>query len=179
MKLNDIFGDDWFDTPRRKVVEVLKPQSKPYILDLYRGFALDLDSVERRGDSIILSPSKSEQGLIWFTHKFINVNSSPDSSYPSYIDYAINQAKKHNREDVYLLKYPLKCTKHTQTKVYDDGSTYDDIPSDIIDKTNPYENCRFHMGIELPRGWVFTYKNEKFIGCSIDLKIEESMLSKL
>ena len=180
MKLNDIFGDDWLiDKPKRKVVERRPPDSKPITIDLYRGFVLDLDKAQREDGKIVLSPKKSEQGLMWFTHKYVSVNVAGGGSSPDYIEYAISSAKKHDQGDQYLLTYPLKCIKHFQTKVYDDGSTYDVIPDEILDKTIPTENCRFHMGIELPQGWVFTYKYEKFIGCGIDILIDESMLTKL
>lgn len=170
MKLNDIFGDDWRDQPRPKLVEKRPPESKPMVLDLYRGFALDLDKVKRDKGQIILSPSKSEQGMIWFTHKLVNLHTN-------YKEYAMSHASKW--DNGYLLTYPLRCIKHFQTKVYDDGSTYDAIPDNILDQTIPTDNSSFHMGIELPQGWLFSYKHEKFIGCTKEIQISENMLSKL
>jgi hypothetical protein len=170
MKLNDIFGDDRLDQPRPKLVEKRPPESKTITLDLYRGFSLDLDKVKRNKGQIILSPSKSEQGMIWFTHKFVNLQTN-------YKEYAISHAGKW--DNGYLLTYPLQCTKHYQTKVYSDGSTYDYIPDNILDLTIPTENSSFHMGIELPQGWLFSYKHEKFIGCTKEIQISDNMLTKV
>lgn len=157
----DMFGDGWKNRP--KVLRRDPPQAVPYTLTLYRGFNVDLDALEREGEYLVLSPKRSEQGLIWFTHNFIR-------GYDP-IEYVKGRGE-------YILTYPLKCKRHIQVIHYDDGSTVDMIPQETMDKTNPYENCPFHMGIELPKGWVFSYKMEKFVGCSNKLRITRDMLHK-
>ena len=157
-----MFGD-LFNTPPRKVVEKQPPTTIPYELELYRGFEANIDDIHRQDDKLILSPAKSEQGLLWFTHKLISVYDPKD-----YVKGRGN----------YLLTSPLKCVKHIQRKIYADGSHYDTIPPEILDMTDPTSNSRFHMGVEVPEGWVFSYKTEKFIGCSIDLAVTTDMISK-
>lgn len=78
----------------------------------------------------------------------------------------------------FLLTYPLDCVKHIERRIYDDGSHYDGIPDEILDLTDPTTNSKFHMGIELPDGWVFSYKFEKFIGCSTELHVSKEMITK-
>tara|TARA_R110000751_G_scaffold132023_3_gene234443 strand:- start:231 stop:737 length:507 start_codon:yes stop_codon:yes gene_type:complete len=168
MKLDDIFRD--FDRPKNKLVEKLPPESKTVTLMLYRGFNLDFGGVKRENDKIKLSPTKSEQGMMWFSHSLVRLNTP-------YKEYALSHASKW--DNGYLLTYPLKCTKHYQTKVYSDGTTYDAIPDEILDMTNPTEDCNLHMGIELPNGWVFSYKHEKFIGCTKYLYVDSDMLTKI
>jgi len=156
----DLFAD--FDISHRKIVEVQQPTAVPYKLKLYRGFDANLDDIHRHKNHFILSPEKSEQGLLWFTHKLI-------SNYDA-LEYAKNKGN-------YLLTYPLDCVRHTQRKIYDDGSYRDEIPQKIQDATDPTSNSQFHMGIELPSGWIFSYKTEKFIGCSKELLITSGMLT--
>jgi hypothetical protein len=122
-----------------------------------------MDEIERRDGMMVLSPHKSEQGLIWFTHKLIN-------GYDP-IEYVTGRGK-------YLLTYPLDCVRHIQRKVFDDGSHYDAIPQEILDATDPTSNSRFYMGVELPEGWVFSYKMEKFIGCGIELLVSPDMVTQ-
>lgn len=158
--------DDYkiFDNQKKK--KVLKKETnlnRNIVLDLYRGFDANLNDIKRKGDKLILSPDKSEQGLIWFTHILIG--------YYDPIDYA----RSHGE---WLLTYPLKCLKHYDRVWYDDGSIEDSIPKIILDKTDPLNNCKFHMGIELPDGWVFSYKTEKFIGCTEELLVDENMITK-
>jgi hypothetical protein len=154
-----------FDEPARKVVRRDLPQSEPFQLTLYRGFSGNLDEVHRdSAGRLILSPRKSEQGMIWFTHQFIR-------GYDP-----IEYAKSHGD---YLLIYPLSVIRHFITIHYDDGSTYRDIPPEILERSIPTENCRFHAGIELPEGWVFSYKHEKFIGCTMELPVTEDMIQEV
>jgi len=155
----DMFGVDK-NKPRPKELRQDPPKVIPYTLTLYRGSRHEL---QQEGDRLILDPNKGEQGLIWFTHQFI--------SYYNPIQYAATHGD-------YFITYPLKCKKHIQRTHYDDGTHYDNIPQEIIDKTNPYENCRFYAGLELPEGWVFAYKTEKFIGCSKKLLITRDMIQK-
>ena len=156
----DFFGSD--NTPRKKVVERQLPTTIEYNLDLYRGFDMNIDEIERRGGRLVLSPAKSEQGLIWFTHQLINGYNA--------LEYVSGRGE-------FLLTYPLKCVRHIQRKIYDDGSHYDETPKKILDATDPTSNSQLYMGIELPKGWVFSYKMEKFIGCEIELLVSPEMIS--
>ena len=157
----DLFGDD--DTPRWKVVERQPPTTIPYRLELYRGFDMNMNEVERRNGKLVFSPVKGEQELIWFTHKLIN-NYNP-------VEYASSRGE-------FLLTYQLDCVRHIERKFYDDGSYYDAIPDEILNQTNPTSDSRLHMGIELPEGWVFSYKTEKFIGCGVELLVSPEMITK-
>lgn len=158
LDFDDLFGADE-DRPR--IVAIDQPRQKDHVLELYRGFDVNVDELERRGEFYILSPKRSEQGLIWFTHNLIR-GYNP-------IDYVRGRGS-------HILTYPLRCVKHAQTVHWSDGTTSNKIPQEILDMTEPTENCRFHMGIELPAGWVFSYKHEKFVGCSVELKILPNML---
>lgn len=111
----DMFGKR--DKPS-KVIKVDPPAKKEITLDLYRGFDADIDSLEKQGDAYILSPHKSEQGAIWFSQW-------------------LRDAKGRGE---WILKYQLKAIKHYQRKHTDDGSYFDDIPQEILDKETPMEN---------------------------------------
>jgi len=154
-----LFGSD---QPRPKIVSISKPRQKEYTLQLYRGFDVNIDNLKKRGKYLILSPEKSEQGLIWFTHNLIR-------GYDP-VEYVQGRGS-------HVLTYPLECIRHLQDVLWSDGSTSTKIPDDIRELTDPSQNCRFHMGIELPQGWVFSYKYEKFVGCSVELQITTDMLS--
>lgn len=141
------------------------PTWEPYTLKLYRGFNGNLDEIHRdSGGQLILSPRKSEQNMIWFTHEFIR-GYNP-----------IAYAKSHGR---YLLTYPLEVKRYFYKVHYEDGSSYEFVPAEFMELTNPTENCRFHAGIELPEGWVFTYKHEKFIGCTKELLVSRDMIQEV
>ena len=164
-KLSSLYDDFEDRTGRRKIIRIEEATSRSMTLELYRGFDADLDDIARTEDGKFeLSPARSEQGLLWFTHKMI-------SGYDP-IEYA------RSRGD-WLLTYPLICTRHYQRYWYDDGDYYDQIPNDILTKTVPFENCRFHIGIELPDGWVFSYKTQKFIGCEKLLYVDHDMITKV
>jgi hypothetical protein len=159
LDFDDLFGPD---KERPTIVSTSEPQQAKYTLELYRGFDVDVDQLERRGKYYILSPKRSEQGLIWFTHKLIQ-GYNP-------IEYVQGRGS-------HILTYPLQCIRHFQTIKWSDGSTSTSIPQEILDATEPTQNGRYHMGIELPPGWVFSYKYEKFIGCSVELQITPDMLT--
>lgn len=145
----------WFNQKIPEIKRVNPPIVTDYVLTLYRGF-------NHLPEDMILRPELSEQGLIWFTHQFI-------------VGYdAIQYAADHGQ---HLLTYKLPCKRHIQTTEYEDGSHYDGVPKDIAAKTTPVENCQFFMGIELPAGWVFSYKTEKFVGCSKPLRISADMIT--
>ena len=160
LDFDELFGKN--DKDRPQIISVGEPQQIDYTLELYRGFDVNLDKLEKRGKYYILSPKRSEQGLIWFTHKLIQ-------GYDP-IEYVQGRGS-------YILTYPLQCVRHIQTVQWSDGSSSTKIPQEILDATEPTENGRYHMGIELPPGWVFSYKYEKFIGCSIELQITPDMLT--
>lgn len=147
-----------------KVIGKDPPQVQNFVLQLYRGFDADMESMEGEDQSYVLSPKRSEQGLIWFTHQFTKITGSP-------IQYAASHGSL-------FLTYPLQCCRHVQTVHWSDGSTHTAIPDEILQQTKQTENCRFHMGIELPDGWVFSYKVEKFVGCSMKLRISQGMLCR-
>ena len=160
----DNLWDDFFkDIKHSQVVKKDTSKVSDYVLELYRGFNLNLDELKKEGNYYILSPKKSEQGLIWFTHKFI-VHYNP-------IEYAAGHGN-------YFLTYPLHCKKHTQTITWSDGHTTEQTPEEFQKKEVPTSNCRFYYGIELPEGWVFSYKMEKFIGCSQEIRITKDMIRK-
>jgi len=155
----DIFGIDDMDQWKKDHVVVSRsvPQQRNTTMELYRGF-------DYLAEDYILTPEKSEQGLIWFTHNLITRSIDP-------IEYAASHGK-------YFVKYPLDVIKHYQTIQYANGDSREIIPKEIEDQTNSFENCSFYMGYELPEGWVFTYKTEKFIGCSTSIQIDPSMIQK-
>ncbi len=148
--------DDMFNGPSRQEIRRDPPQQESVTIQIYRGFDANIDQLERVGDSYILSPHKSEQGLIWFSQN---------------IDIA-------NWRGKWLLTYPLEVIKHYERIHYDNGEYYDDVPEEIKAQMNPTENCRFYGNIELPEGWLFSYKVEKHIVCTIPLKITREMLSE-
>lgn len=170
-RLRNIYEDDSdfnlsiFDQPRRRLVKIDPDDSRRFTLELYRGFDADLSKIQKdKNGLLIFSPKKSEQGLIWFTHQMI--------SHHDPVEYA----KAHGE---WLLTYPLQCIRHFTRHWYDDGDYYDDIPESIKKLTLHTENCRYYMGIELPDGWVFSYKTQKFIGCSKELLVDMSMISSI
>ena len=155
---SDIF-QDWFTEEMEKskkkyIISKDAPSSKEIIVNVYRGFDANLGELKRENNNYILSPKKSEQGVIWFSRN-------------------LNVAKGRGE---YILEYPLRLKKHFQTVRFNDGSNYEDIPEEIIEQTHPTENCRFFAGMELPEGWFFSYKTEKHIVCSIPLLIKPEMI---
>ena len=150
---------DWFkeETERMKKVHVVskdEPSVENVTLTLYRSFDADLNKLHKTGNSYILSPQKSEQGVIWFSQ---------------------NRRVAEGRGK-YILAYPLQCKRHVQATHYSDGRTYKAIPEEILEQTHPTENCKFFGGIELPDAWLFSYKTEKHIICTKDLLISPGML---
>lgn len=162
----DMFGDDYSPEAmreREKHKIINPPQQKSVILKLYRGFNY-LPKPNEDG-SYTLSPQNSEQQVLWFTHN-LSRNINP-------IDYAEGHGK-------YLLTYPLEVIKHFQTISYDNSKeSYNLIPKEIEEKINTFENCRYYLGYELPEGWFFSYKDEKFIVCTIPINITKNMIRKV
>jgi hypothetical protein len=168
--LDDIFKE----TPEEKAEADRKARAKkiseqkvtePYKLTLYRGFNLEPRDIK---ESMVLDPSRSEQKMLWFTHEFCRL----------YRNSPVQYAKNHG---TVLLTYPLTCKVHFVRAKYDDGSERKELDKVIAERINHAENSKFMIAgfycIELPDGWVFTYKDEKFIGCSIPLSITKNMLS--
>ena len=156
----------WFDTSmddiraRIKHKVIGEPESKSVNLTLYRGFNY-LPKIDN--GSYLLSPSNSEQGALWFTHSLVSGNI--DS-----LEYAASHGK-------YLLTYPLTVIKHFQKVSYDNSDdSYDAVPDEIDEKSDRLENCRFYMGYELPEGWFFSYKTEKFIICEKEIEVYPSQI---
>lgn len=142
---------------------VIKKEVKvvPYSLTLYRGFDADLNSLKQDEQFYYLSPERSEQGQMWFAHAFINAYNP------------LQYAKNHGS---LLLTYPLDVKKHIQVNHSQDGKSHNSVPDYFNELSVPTENCRYYAGIELPDGWIFSYKMEKFIGCSLKLKVPKNSI---
>lgn len=149
----------------RKRHEIIDPPTQREVeLILYRGFRY-LPPANEDG-TYTFSPDKSEQEALWFTHSFIS------GGYD-----AENYAKAHGD---YLLTYPLMVIKHYQRICYDNNEDCREItPEAIKELSDPSENCRFYAGYELPEGWFFSYKMEKFITCSVPLTVSKEMITKI
>jgi hypothetical protein len=131
----------------------------PFTLMLYRGFFGGVRPFLRvGGDSYVISPESFQQNVLWFTHPLIH-------GYDDYLDYA----RVHG---TYLLTLPLLCWQHQQREVLNDGSRRSIIPAEIqgLDTTpEGAEGSRFWCGIEVPEGWFFSYKIERFLCCEREL----------
>jgi len=153
----DVFGDDWEKIKRRKIIKKDEPYYDTITLTLYRGFDADLNNLKQINGQYVLSPKKSEQGVLWFSQ-------------------SRNVASGRGK---YILEYPLEGVKKYKQKIYyDDGSTYEIIPQGILEGCRPTENCKFWAEYELPDGWLFSYKTEKHIICTKDILVSSSMIRK-
>ncbi len=164
----DMFGNDMFDMnawrkereERGKVVNVKRGSSKSK-LTLYHGFNKHPNSFNYEFD-----PSKSEQGLLWFTHNMI-------SGYDPY-EYAASRGK-------YVLTYELPIEKMYDEVTYENGTSEKKAPQDLVNQYNSTSNSRMRPWhntiILLPRNWFFTYKTEKFIGTTEKIKVSRNMIS--
>ena len=161
-----------------------KTKSVPVTIMCWRGFdesVLDRDMLNKNSTSVMISPYQNQERLLWFTNSLqqagIELSESP-------IDYAKHYATKGHNVG-YLLTYPLQATKHYDEVEYEDGNRRIEAPQELADKirnlhteASPYRN--YHGAIyELPKGWVFTWQNEKHIGCQIDIKVDQKMLQKV
>lgn len=162
---NNLFDDD-FDKEtwlakikaRGKVISS-KQIIENSVLTVYHGFNLD-----PKNFNYIFDSSKSEQGLLWFTHKYIR-GYNP-------IEYVRNRGN-------YILTYQLNVKLIKDVIKYENGEISERPPENIeIDST---ENSKYLKTwsyiIELPENWFFTYKTEKFIGFSGKLVANSSMIS--
>lgn len=149
---SDIFGE----YKPSKVIKIDPPQQKDVMLDLYRGFDADIDNLEKQNDKYILSPHKGEQHAIWFSQH-------------------LKDAKGRGE---WILKYQLKAIKHYQRVYLEDGTHYDKTPPDIEVKEDPLENSTIWNGIELPDGWLWSYKTQKYIISEKPILITKDMIKK-
>jgi len=164
----DMFSNDIFDVEawkqqikeRGKVVST-KRESEKSELFLYHGFNKDPRSFNYEFD-----PSKSEQGLLWFTHNMI-------SMYNPY-EYAASRGK-------YVLTYKLPIQKASDIVTYENGSNERKAPQDLVNQYDGTSNSNMRPWhdsvIVLPKNWFFTYKTEKFIGTTEKLKVNPNMIS--
>lgn len=166
--LENLFGDDfdiqkWRDEikARGNIVDKKRVSEKAQ-LKLYHGFNRDPKTFNYTFD-----PSKSQQGLLWFTHSMIR-------NYDPY-EYASSKGK-------YLLTYPLEILKVADIVTYENGTSERIVSNDLSNLATPTENSRnlvfFDSLIVLPENWFFTYKSEKFIGTNTILKVNPSMISE-
>lgn len=132
------------------------PTAENIIIILYRGMDIDFDRVNLIDNKLRLSPSKSEQQSIWFSR---------------YIEDAKGRG-------YYILEYPLNAIKHFERVHYEDGQVIGRIPSAIKEKQNELKDCQYHAGIELPDGWLWSYKTEKYIVCKTDLIVDRDMFQE-
>jgi hypothetical protein len=139
-----------------QTIKIDDPQQQEIKLDLYRGFDVDLNSLKRNGDGYILSPHQSEQQAIWFSQ---------------YLQDAQGRGE-------WILEYPLNAIKHYQRYHQEDGSYYDSIPQEIDEATDQTENSKYFGGIELPEGWLWSYKTQKYIIATEPITITRNMLHK-
>ena len=143
--------------------------TETYTLPLYRGFNADLSTLKKENGFYVLSPNKSEQGMMWFTHPFIR-------GYDP-VDYA----KAHGS---LFLTYPLKVKKHYELITYETGRQEKRLPEKILNLVDETKNQPFmcfynEFCLELPAGWFFTYKNEKFIGTINHILVDPKMIEKI
>jgi hypothetical protein len=160
--LEDLFGPA---TPAKPKTEVsCQRKSEPYPITLYRGFDADLGSLERQGDKLVLSPKRSEAGVMWFSHSL----------------QTDGRGFAESRGSKYLLEYPLVATKHYDLVGYDDGSFEKEPPNDIPppDPTKNQATIRTRDSlIELPEAFLFSYKVQKHIICDRKLAVSPGMIS--
>jgi hypothetical protein len=156
----EMFDHDINDVPAEHYKEVKRDPIKAtaITLTLYRGFDKDAKRIKREGKNYILSPQGGDQNLLWFACPFFQHN-------------ALQTATRGR----YLLTYPLQAKKYTETIYYADGSSNDHVPDEYTG--NRLDNNRIYMGYELPEGWYFSYKVEKYIVCEKDLAITPDMIS--
>jgi hypothetical protein len=161
-KFIESFDDLFADLEKRQLIKS-EEKTLPKLLKLYRGFDADLESLEQDEQYYYFSPKKAEQGQLWFTHPYINAY--------NHIQYARDRGE-------WFMQYELPCVKHVKIDYWDDGSNSESLPEWWYQKVNPTQNSQYHAGIELPEGWVFSYKMEKFIGCKIKIKVPKNWITK-
>ena len=101
-----------------------------------------------------MSPEKSEQGVVWFSH---DLN-------PETLPYAERGA--------YKLTIPLSVETYKDVITYEDGST-EEVPSNLGEDT---ENSRGWGKYLLPEGFLFSYKSQKFIISENDITFSNNQV---
>ncbi|MFA5759954.1 MAG: hypothetical protein WC942_11440 [Clostridia bacterium] len=161
-KFSDLFGDDFFNKEElikkhnRKIISKEKV-SEPITINLYRNFDADMNKLEKINGNYVLSPEKSEQGVIWFAH---DLQSNPQQYY--------------DRGGKYLLIYPLQIQKEYYLITYENGETE---KQDIYDGDYGIENSSKWGRYILPEGFMFSYKVQKHIICNKKLIVSPEQIS--
>ena len=157
-------------SPSDLVISRWEPTRTPVTLKLYRGFHGPLRRFTRlETGEYLFDPSQNQQGVLWFTHKLIYRHSK------DYIAYA----RQHG---THLITYPLECWRHEQIEHLADGTTRSVVPDEIEalgDTPEGAEGSRFWRGYEVPAGWFFSYKIERFICCDRELAVSPRMIRRL
>lgn len=165
MRFKEFIEKDDFDLSPQQKGEIANKQRsfEKDKLALYHGFNADPQTFNYKFD-----PNKSEQGLLWFTHPLIR-------GYNPY-EYAANRGD-------YVLTYPLDVVKHFDVIKYQNGNVEREPPEDLMKLAEPTENSRYMTNfdhvIELPQGWFFTYKSEKFIGTSNEITASPQQIKQV
>jgi hypothetical protein len=162
--------DEWFAESKEEVERRARRKrmseervTEPYVITLYRGMNLPA----QLPSTLRLDPSRSEQGMLWFAHSHVR-------GYDP-VEYAMGHGNT-------LLTYPLGAKRHYLLAKFDDGTEEAEVDRSCAGQAEDTLNTRFLVSfpycIELPEGWVFTYKHEKFIGCLIPITVSGNMLSR-
>lgn len=126
---------------------------------LYRNFDANMNEIDKDANgNWVISPRKSEQGVIWFAH---NLQRQPEQYY--------------DRGGKYLLTYPLQATYRYVETMYDDGSSSQEP---LTEGDIPTENSSTWAGYQLPEGFKFSYKTQKHIICEKDLVVPPNYITE-
>ncbi len=140
-------------------------ETKKITLKLYRGITKHEDGVnpelvEYDEEHYILKVNKFKDKLIWFTRDEDFANGYAGSA---------------------LITYELPVVKHIKVLTYEDGHKENDFFYGNKDIKSAYgrgvisaestSNSPLYYGIELPKHWYWSYKDEKHIVCDSDLII--------
>lgn len=135
-------------------------KTKGVTITLFRNFDANMNEIEKDASgNLILSPRKSEQGVIWFAH---SLQRQPEQYY--------DRGKK------YLLTYPLQASYRYIETTYNDGSTSQEPMTEGDVST---ENSFTWIGYQLPEGFKFSYKTQKHIICEKDLMIPPNYIKEV
>ena len=139
-------------------------ETKDMVLTLYRGVKTheggENPELIDKGDKYLLKVSNYPDELIWFTRDE---------------DFANGYA------GLALITYELPVVKHIKVLTYEDGFKENDFYYGNKDVKSAYgrgiisavstSNSPLYYGIELPKHWYWSYKDEKHIVCDSDLLI--------
>ena len=167
-EIDSFWEDEYIDTlRRRKIKEVSRiSESADFQIILYRGFDADLESLSRTSSGdYVLSPERSEQGVIWFAH---SLQRNPEQYY-------LGRGR-------FALQYPIIAKAHYDKVKYDNGEVKLRLNEQISHMANDFENSRFmndmDRTIELPDGFLFSYKVQKHIICEKKIYVPPEMISE-